>query len=203
MISIFAHRALYNNLEHSELGIKYYLDNHFNIEIDLRINSGGVYLSHDRTHKAISLESICPLLKNSQVVIALHVKELECVTSTIKLLNTYGIKNCFLFDTDYNLVKNMSQNFEVADHINSNPSQITSKILWCDEIQEKWYSSKRINDLHKQGKIIYAVSCELVKSSTFEQIVQDWKKLIDVGIDGICTNYPLELHKFMAKKIKT
>ena len=54
MISIFAHRALYNNLEHSELGIKYYLDNHFNIEIDLRINSGGVYLSHDRTDKAIS-----------------------------------------------------------------------------------------------------------------------------------------------------
>ena len=70
------------------------------------------------------------------------------------------------------------------------------KIGWSCSI----FSNSTIDN--KQGKIIYAVSCDVVKPSTHEQIVEDWEKLIDVGIDGICTNYPLELNKFMAKKTK-
>ena len=53
-----------------------------------------------------------------------------------------------------------------------------------------------IENLHKQNKILYSVSRELITSSSMDEIRSEWFRLIKLGFDGICTNYPLELQKF-------
>ncbi len=69
--------------------------------------------------------------------------------------------------------------------------------MWCDEIQEKWYSKEIFSELHKNNKIIYVMSLELVKTCNENEIVSEWQRLINLGIDGICTKYPEKLMKFV------
>lgn len=196
-MDIFAHRAIFDGKENSKYGIAKNLQLGFGIEIDLRCDSRGVYLSHDYPNLAELFNSVCSLLKNSNSTIALHIKKLSCTMEIVKLLENFDIKNCFLFDSDYKFILNKSANFEVAFYASSKPKKIDARILWCDEIKEKWYSQNLINKLHNENKILYAVSRELVTKSDLSEIFNDWKRLIDLGFDGICTNHPVELHKFL------
>jgi glycerophosphoryl diester phosphodiesterase len=72
-----------------------------------------------------------------------------------------------------------------------------TKILWCDEISEKWYGQKIITKMHKNNKIIYGMSLEVVKTCNESEVLVEWKRLIDLGIDGICTKFPEKLMKFV------
>ena len=199
MIDIFSHRALFNGIENSRDGIIDAIQSNFGLELDLRCNSRGVYLSHDKSKSGELFANICPLLINYTLPIALHIKELECTEKIVDILNDYDIKNCFLFDSDYDYISNKSRKFNVALYVNSKPVKNNAKIFWCDEVQEKWYSKQIIKELHDDGKILYAVSQELVIDSNFSEIVKDWNRLIEFGFDGICTNFPKQLYEFLQK----
>jgi len=197
MIDIFVHRAILDGKENSKDGVVKYIQLGFGIELDLRCDSRGVYLSHDPSNYGELFSNVCSLLKNSKSLLALHIKELSCIEKIVELLKKHDLTNCFLFDSDYDFILNKSSNYEVAFYADCRPKKVGAHKLWCDEIKEKWYSKNLIEKLHDEGKILYAVSRELVMPSSFTEIVDDWQRLLELGFDGICTNYPEEIKNFL------
>jgi glycerophosphoryl diester phosphodiesterase len=197
MIDIFSHRVLFNGIENSKDGILNAIQFNFGLELDLRCDSRGIYLSHDPSNSAELFSDICSLLNNSKSPIALHIKDLKCTEKIVSLLHEYDVKNCFLFDSDYDYILERSTKFDVAFYANSKPQKNTAKIFWCDEVKEKWYSNQILEELHNQGKTLYAVSRELVISSSLSEIINDWTRLIELGFDGICTNFPTQLNELL------
>lgn len=194
---IFAHRALFNSKENTLAGIRHYIDIGLGLELDLRFNKNGVYLSHDPSETGESFERSCPYLAKSKSFIALHVKELHAIPNIVKLVKKFSLKNFFLFNQNYELMVQQAEDCEVGYYSSKIPSyNIKAKILWCDEVEEQWYSTKIINELHKENKILFAVSKELVTKCSSTEMIHEWKRLIQMGFDGICTNYPEKLEKF-------
>ena len=197
MIDILSHRALFNGIENSKDGITNAIQSNFGLELDLRCNSRGVYLSHDQSNFGELFYDVCSLLSNCKSPVALHIKELQCTDQVVSILHEYNVKNCFLFDTDYNYILTRSANFDVAFYVDSKPKKNDAKIFWCDEVKEKWYSKQIIEELHDNGKTLYAVSRELVMNSNLSEITEDWNRLVKLGFDGICTNFPKQLREFL------
>ena len=50
----------------------------------------------------------------------------------------------------------------------------------------------------RNGATIITMSRELYIESNFEEIKLDWKRLHKLQIDGICTDFPNELKKFVS-----
>jgi len=197
MIDIFSHRAIFHGVENSKKGIIYCIQSDFGIELDLRCDYRGVYLSHDLSETGELFSDVCSFLQDSKSLVALHIKELECIEKTVELLHQHDVKNCFLFDSNYEYILKKSSEFEVAFYANSEPEKNNAKFFWCDEVKEKWYSKNLIKKLHDEGKILYAVSRELVGPTSMPKIIDDWKRLIDLGFDGICTDFPEKLNEFI------
>lgn len=201
MMEIFAHRALFDSKENSILGIENYVHHGMGIELDLRFGKHGIYMSHDPLKDNELFEEACKILKKTNSKIALHIKEIEAVSEVVKLIDTYSIRNCFLFDTDYEKISHLAGGLvEVGFYASEKPENVTAKILWCDEVKSRWYDKEVISTLHKQNKILYAVSRESVEKCSMSNILSDWERLIKLGFDGICTNYPNELMNFKMKE---
>lgn len=204
MITIFAHRAIINSKENSVEGILDCIKQNFSIELDLRIKNDFVYMSHEPDIKGDSFETACKILKKTKHRIALHVKETKAVKKIIKLLYKYSIySNCFLFSDSesYTTLKKLANDYvEVASYVSKKPESIKSSILWCDESKGQWYSAKIFDKLHLHNKIIYAMSKELLEPSTMKEIVSDWKRLLKLNLDGICTDYPNKLAEFLKQE---
>lgn len=201
MIEIFAHRAIITSEENSLSAIKECIQNNFSIELDVRCNDSIVYLSHDETESSDLLEDACPLFKNSNFQIALHIKEFDAILPTVKLIKKFSLQNtCFIFMTDYDFDKILSvveNQIRVAFYSNTTPKIKNSEIFWCDEMKNSWYDEFLIKDLVSQNKNIIAMSLELLQQSNFQKIEQEWGRLIKLGFSGICTNYPSELAQFI------
>ena len=86
---------------------------------------------------------------------------------------------------------------KVASYITKSQDKMKTKIMWCDEISEKWYEQEIISEIHKNNKILYGMSLEVVKTCNESEILKEWKRLIDLGVDGICTKYPEKLMRFV------
>ena len=196
MTETVAHRALFNGKENSVEGIKHYVKLGIGIEIDIRYNKNGAYISHDKQDGGELFEKACEIAKNSKIIMAIHIKEIEAVKEVVNLLEKYSIKNYFLFDTDHNNLSKIIKTRKIGEYVNKKPIKLKQKILWCDEVQGKWYDEKLISDLHKNNNIIYAVSLEVFKKCSKEEMIAEWKRLTKLGIDGICTDFPEELIKF-------
>ena len=100
MKEIIAHRALVNGNENSVEGITYYKKLGMGVELDLRNGKNGVSMSHDPRDEGELFENACKTCFNSKIKMALHLKEIDAVKETIKLLQKYSITNCFLFNTE-------------------------------------------------------------------------------------------------------
>ena len=179
MLEIFGHRAIFNEIENSITSIPHYKKIGVNIELDLRIYKNEVYLSHDPIKKGDSFEEMCKICSNLEIKMALHIKEMEAINQVIELLNKYSIKNYFLFDTENFVYPDIVESKKIATYLSKKQENIKKDILWCDEIQCKWYTKEIILDLHKKNKIIYAMSLEVVKKCNKEEIFSEWKRLIN------------------------
>lgn len=196
MINVLAHRALFDGQDNSLKGVKHYLNLGIGIEIDLRYDENGVYVSHDKHKNEELFENFCKLCSKSNITMALHVKEIEAVNETVKLIDKYAIKNYFLFNTDGNDLSKIINHGIIGEHL-SQKSKITKhKNFWCDEVDKKWFNEKLISKLHKNHNLLYTMSLEGIRTCSKEEMVAEWKRLIKLGIDGICTNYPEELVRF-------
>lgn len=197
MLEIFGHRAIFNGIENSITSIPYYKKIGVGIELDLRKNNNKIYLSHDPTNKGDSFEEVCKICSNLKIKMALHIKEKDTIKQVIELIEKYSIDDYFLFNTENFEYPDTLESKKIAAYINKKQENIKEDILWCDEIQNKWYTKEIILELHNKNKIIYAMSLEVVKTCIEEEIFFEWKRLINLGIDGICTKYPEKLMKFV------
>jgi glycerophosphoryl diester phosphodiesterase len=198
MLQIFGHRAIFNGIENSVESISYYKKLGIGIELDLRSNyDNQVYVSHDATNKGDFFEEICKKCEKSEIKMALHIKESKTIPAVINILKKFSLKNYFLFDTENFEYDKSADNIKIAEYISQKTKNFKRNILWCDEIQTKWYSKEIIKNLHQKNKLIYVMSLEVVQKCDEKEIILEWKRLIDLGVDGICTKYPEKLIKFV------
>lgn len=201
MLEIFAHRVLFNGIENNVKAIPYFKKLGIGIELDLRYGKSGVYISHDVTDQGILFEDVCKICFNLNIRMALHVKEINVVKETIRLLKKYSLNDYFLFNTEnYDLLEIINENI-VASYVTQKQNKKNTSLLWCDEIGEKWYTKELISELHEKNKIIYGMSLEVVKICNENEIIREWKRLIDLGIDGICTKYPERLNTLVKEGV--
>ncbi len=194
MLEIFAHRILHNGIENNIESIPLFEKLDVEIELDLRNGKYGVYISHDVTQTGILFEDLCKKYFKSKIKMALHIKEIEAVKETIRLLKKYSLNNYFLFNTEYHDLTEIIDQKHVASYMSQKQDIKNTNILWCDEINEQWYTKKIISDLHKKNKILYGMSLEVVKTCNESEMIREWNRLIELGIDGICTKYPEKLN---------
>jgi len=205
MIEIFVHRARFKSKENSVQGIKAWTKSGVGIELDLRLENNSVIMKHDITEAGELFDVACKIIQKFNIRVALHIKEIESLNSIIKIIKKYNInKKCFLFSDLYTfdkLFEGGGKDMEIAHYASECPIDIKAKILWCDELKNKWFNTTIISDLHKENKILYAMSKELsVPSSSMYEITKEWKRLIELGFDGICTDYARELSNFRKNK---
>ena len=194
MLEIFAHRILHNGIENNIESIPLFEKLDVGIELDLRNGKYGAYISHDVTQTGILFEDLCKKYFKSKIKMALHIKEIEAVKETIRLLKKYSLNNYFLFNTEYHDLTEIIDQKYVASYMSQKEDIKNTNILWCDEINEQWYTKKIILDLHKKNKILYGMSLEVVKTCNENEMIREWNRLIELGIDGICTKYPEKLN---------
>ena len=201
MLEIFAHRILHNGIENNVKAISFFEKLNIGIELDVRYGEYGVYISHDVTQKGILFEDLCKNHSKSKIRMALHIKEINAVDETIRLLKKYSLNNYFLFNTEHHDLTEIVDKNHVASYVNKKHSRKNTNLLWCDEIDEKWYTKEIISDLHKKNKILYGMSLEVVKICNEDEMIKEWKRLIELGIDGICTKYPEKLNSLVKKDV--
>ena len=201
MFEIFAHRVLFNGIENNIKAIPYFKKLGIGIELDLRYGKNGAYISHDVIDQGILFEDVCKICFNSNIRMALHIKEINVIKETIRLLEKYSLNNYFLFNTEnYDLLGIINENV-VASYVTQKQNKKETNILWCDEIGEKWYTKELISELHEKNKKIYGMSLEVVKTCNENEMIREWKRLIDLGINGICTKYPERLNMLVKEGV--
>ena len=89
-----------------------------------------------------------------------------------------------------------NEHVEVALYATEKPNNVKAKILWCDELKDKWYKKEIIEEFHKKDKIMYAMSKELLEPCSKDEIKTEWERLLKLKFDGICTDHPKELSEF-------
>ena len=197
MLEIFGHRAMFNNIENSIEAIPYYKKLGIGIELDLRCRNNEIYLSHDPTNKGDSFEELCKKFKKTDIKMALHVKENKLINQSIKFLKKYSLENYFLFDTENFEYGKSVNNEKIAQYVDKKEKNIKRKILWCDESQQQWYSKEIIKNLQQKNKLIYVMSLEVVKKCNKKEMYLEWERLINLGVNGICTKHPEKLMRFV------
>lgn len=75
-------------------------------------------------------------------------------------------------------------------------------IVWAAEVKNL-YSREFINEVKATGRKIYAMSPDVHKAQhilharAYKGYQETWKDLVEWGVDGICTDLPMEFKKFM------
>jgi hypothetical protein len=68
----------------------------------------------------------------------------------------------------------------------------SADIIWLDEFDSLWVTASDVRELKTAGRTVYAVSPELHGAPT-SVMRSRWQQLTEWGVDGICTDAPLEL----------
>ena len=182
MTFIISHRGIFDSKNTSLESIKKCIDNDIGLEIDLRINEGSIYISHDSEKSSLFFEDVCPILSNTDVQVALHIKELDVIPNTLEILKKNQIHNFFLFTVENHKIKG-DENFNVAYYANSFPNDVSDKILWCDESVTKWFNSKSISELKNKNNKLIAISQEILNHCSVKDAESYWNFLYDLGFD--------------------
>lgn len=221
-MEILAHRGLgFGKLENSLDAIKETLFRRFGLETDVRLGCDDqVVITHDSPENSVlRLNEVLDLLLHSQTTKAIHLKEdnIGLWRQVCKKLRD-GL-SIFLFDVTIETARQIKKEFPelklafsvgeshflptvyLLDEVLNLPE---CDIIWWDEWTEfgKVYNEEQMRKIKEAGKKVYAISPELHKNTlpshqyaTNPEFV--WRKLIDLGVDGICTDYPFRLSKFL------
>ena len=196
MNSIISHRGTFDSENTSLESIKNCIENDIGIEIDLRINKDSVYVSHDPCEPSLFFDEICSYLRNSDVQVALHIKELDAIEPSLKILKEKNISNFFLFTIENHKIQ-QKENFQIAYYANNMPYDVTNKIVWCDESIKKWFETETISELKNKNNQLIAISQEILTNCSLDDAKLYWKFLFKLGFDGICTNFAKDCKSLM------
>ena len=181
-------------------------------------------ISHDkvmaRTEKMPTFEEVCGFISDylpEGQKVAIHLKYEEQTGEMLAIISRMFIehnlyKKAFVFDltiANSKKLKEMDKEISVAVSIgedNYGPTiyKWQEVIYNTDDFDNVWLDEWRlpgsvlnelmVNDIHKKGKDIYAISPELHRDHLHPQSEKGyervWKDLEKWGVNGICTAYP-------------
>jgi glycerophosphoryl diester phosphodiesterase len=222
MTAILAHRANLSGprsvAENSLAACAAALDLGFGLETDLRRDaSGAFYISHDpvpRTYEN-SLPAYTELFRrHPAAVIAMNVKELGYESELIELVNSGRLgPNSFYFDFELLEPKTPGASQKKIRSLPGNPGvrlaarlsdrnepwaqchSIPAEIVWGDEFDSLWLTEKDVRQVRAAGRRLYMISPE-IHGFDLAAMKARWRDFKNWGVDGICTDYPLEAQKF-------
>ena len=93
MNTIISHTGIFDTDTTSIESIKKCVTNNIGIEIDLRLKNDSVYVSHDICPPSLFFDDVCSCLVNTKIKKALHIKELDAVTPSLKSLKKKNVSN--------------------------------------------------------------------------------------------------------------
>jgi glycerophosphoryl diester phosphodiesterase len=218
---VFAHRANKFGIdlsnENSFESIESCFAKGLNVETDIRRNKcGEFYISHDvckHTHLN-DAKRFCKLVRHfPNARIALNIKEIGYEKELLKFLADQEIINqVFLFDMELveeipgqtaSIFHKLHPDILLAARISDRNEPISravnikcAKIIWADEFDKLWINSDLVIRVQEMGKFICIISPE-IHGFTLKDAKIRWKKFIEWGVDGICTDYPVELNRMI------
>ena len=86
----------------------------------------------------------------------------------------------------------------------SKNSKITNKNQ-LNDIFKNLYETNFFSDIKvnfKNNVLTITMSRELLMKSSFDDIKNEWKRLIKLGTGGICTDHPNELKMFLSEELQ-
>jgi len=172
------------------------------------------------------LESLRDHGKDGQLI-AIHIKDelqsdiIELVVNMIR--EKEMVEKCFIFDLTTNginhakqLCPKLKQGLSVGEkkftgsiYLWDEVSEdLNMDIIWWDEWKYGLYNRENAKLIKDKGKVNYVISPELHKvhdhpmGGNFEDVKKVWGNLIEMDVDGICTDYPKELREVFSGEKK-
>lgn len=225
MTMVLAHRANLTGprsvVENSLSACARALELGFGLETDLRRDAGGVfYISHDahpRTPEN-SLEAYTELFrKYPGAELGINVKELGYEESLIDLMKSGRLgARSFYFDfellepgtpgaaqkkikalpggADVRVASRLSDRNETLAQCLSIPANV----VWGDEFDKLWLTEKEAGEVKAAGRTLYMISPE-IHGFDLAAMRRRWQDFKAWGVDGICTDFPLEAQAFFGQ----
>jgi len=206
-----------NTLSQLKDSLKFF--NFFETDIR-RLASGEFYISHnEQTVLTPENDAVAhtALWKNKGAKIALNIKELGYEQQLVEFLRKQQVvNNLFLFDFDIEFLGAELQSYinnihslepglrcavRVSDHNETIERALAisgSKIIWLDEFDSLWANNEDIQKLKDAGKTVYCIAPDLHNFSQ-GQMEKRFHDFIAWEVDGICTDYPLQLKQILAQ----
>lgn len=190
----------------------------FGLETDLRRASDGrFYIAHDPAphSPANDFAAFSELFRRyADRVIAMNVKELGYEADLIALHAAGALGDrAFYFDfellepaapggaqrilrtlpggAETVLAARLSDRGETLEQCLGIPAQV----VWADEFDSLWLTEDHVRAVHEAGREFYAISPELHGFPQPERR-RRWREFARWGIDGLCTDYPVEAAGF-------
>jgi len=221
---ILAHRANLTGpvpaIENTLAATAAALEAGFGIETDLRRDAGGRdYIAHDPAAwtPETDFAAFSALFRRyPSCCIAMNVKELGYEQHLIarQLAGDFGA-NSFLFDFELlerdtpgrsqRLIRALPNGAQavlasrVSDRGESigQALSIPAQIVWLDEFDGPWATAAEVATLRAAGRRVFMVSPEL-HGVEDEARRRRWGEFHSWGLDGLCTDFPLEAREFFA-----
>jgi glycerophosphoryl diester phosphodiesterase len=218
-LHILAHRANLRGPDHAHentvAAVQEALACGFGLETDIRLDAAhGFYISHDRqvVDAQHAFAAHAALWRQyPQALIALNIKELGAEAALLQALYSEGVaQQVFLFDMELlepvagataALLRTLDAQIALAARVSDRAEPLAQALsigvaqsIWLDEFDAPWADRASVQALKAAGRTVYAVSPDL-HGYSLEQSVQRWHVLLDWGVDGICTDWPLRLRE--------
>lgn len=223
-MEILAHRGIgFGEEENTLKAFRAARELDFGLELDARLlQNGAVHVTHDLQDVNLTLDSVKTLLSGFKSPIAVHVKEDSLELAREVCRSTAHCPRVFIFDLTLEAAREIKNEFpqaEIGLSVGEQPFLPTvysldevlnvpeCGVVWWDEWTKLGavYNEGQIRRIREAGKVIYAVSPELHKSTVPHHELAGspeiaWRELVRLGVNGICTDFPLELRAFLAEE---
>lgn len=173
------------------------------------------HYKENETQKLCSLEEMCELIKENPgtSLIFIHIKEVQDIGRVIEVLEGFDFEERLRFfavdeieEEFKRIMREKYPKYKIGLYLPENSRNYNEEefkevnFIWADEINFRWIDSEKVKLAHSFGKPFYAISPELIPESTFNSDIEKrWKELIELGVDGICTDLPERFLDFIGK----
>lgn len=189
----------------------------FEVEFDVNLAAGKacLVLSHDKAEWSLDRDAATFLRAcKGKARHALNIKNLLVLYPVVEILRLEDMKDKFvLFDFEllwpdhseirYLMRELTESGYHVAYRLSEREQYLdrylldeSVKTIWLDEFEHFWVRREHVERLAAKGIRTLFVSPELHGTTDETVIRKRWSDVIQYGVDGICTDYPLKLRDF-------